>query len=133
MLNPSMVPESNMLKCLLSPSTLHDFPCSSSLALWGCAGGCETVAPGSSSGCGNGRRCAPLHADTQIECVHRPEAHEEGTVVPGARRWCGGYAETTKEIKIEEGDECGVRIGGHDVADAHAGDRCTKRAQTSAS
>lgn len=129
MLTASMVSKSNMLKCLHSPSTLHVFHCSSSLPLWGCVGGCASNAPGSRSG----RRGGTLHADTQIECVPRLQAHEEGTGVPGDRRWCGDYADTTNQIKIEEGDDCGVRIGRHDDANAHAGDRCTKRARTSAS
>ena len=45
----------------------------------------------------------------------------------------GDYAEATKAIEIEQGDLCSVWIGGHDVADAHARERCTKRARTSAS
>ena len=107
--------------------------CSSSLALWCCAGGCASVAPGSRNGCCSGRRCANVHANPHHECVHTREAHEEGNQVKGARRWGGDHTETACENKVDEGDHCGVRIGGHDVADAHARERCTKRARTSAS
>ena len=107
----------------------------SPLALTGRIGNCASVAPGSPGGCVTGVRHGAVHADSRHAFEDSLETPEEGAAVQGAGRG-GDYTETTAELEIEEGVWSGLRIvrpDASDVADAHAGDRLSKRLRTSTS
>lgn len=114
------------------PDTKSSTRCSVVL-LTASAGGRSSDDPCSQRGHDRGRGCCPLHAATLHDGEVRLEAPEEGTAAEGVCRGGGDYAETSMFREIEEGDHSGVRIGGSvaHAADAHAGERCTKRIRTS--
>ena len=52
--------------------------------------------------------------------------------VQGDGRWGGDYTDTTQELEGEEVDHSGFWVRRPGAVDAHAGERCSKRARTSA-
>ena len=119
--------------CDVCSKNVISFGCHLSfLALTGLAGGCASVAPGPGHGCVGGVRRGPLHADSGHPCEDSLQTSEERTPVQGTRRWGGDSTEPTQELEIEEVDHSGGWIRRPDAADAHAGERCSKRIRTAA-
>ena len=114
-----------------TPNPVFGFQ-TSHLLLAGRAGNSASVAPGSFLGCDRGVRRGPLHANSRHPCEDSLEASEEGTAVQGDGRWGGDHSNTAQELEGEEVDQSGFWVRRPSAADAHAGERCAKRARTSA-
>lgn len=103
------------------------------MSFTGCAGGCISVDPQPTTGCGRGRRIGTMHTGTHNASEERLEAPDEAREFEGVRRGGGDYPAAAEEVEVNEGSYTGLYARGRDAPDAHAGERAGKRIRTSAS